>query len=77
MLIQKDETKRNIVSNDRPITRLPLVWMLLTGILTNEIYDYLEKKKLFPEEEKGCRRKCNGTGHLLFIDKMILQELRM
>ena len=76
MLIQKDKTKRNIVSNDRPITRLPLVWMLLTGILTNEIYDY-KKKKLFPEEEKGCRRKCNGTVDFLFIDKMILQELQM
>ena len=30
-----------------------------------------------PEEQKGCRRKCKGTGDLLFIDKMILQEERM
>ena len=32
---------------------------------------------LLPEEQKGCRGKCKGTGDLLFIDKMILREVRM
>ena len=32
---------------------------------------------LLPEKQKGCRRKCKGTGDLLFIDKMILQEVQM
>ena len=77
VLIQKDKTNGNIASNYWPITRLPLVWKLLTGILTDEIYDYLEKKVLLPEEQKGCRWKCKGTGDLLFIDKMILWEVRM
>ena len=27
---------------------------------TDEIYDYLEKKMLLPEEQNGCRRKCKG-----------------
>ena len=44
---------------------------------SNEIYDYLEKKMLLPEGQKGCRQKCKGTGDLLFIDKMIIQEVRM
>ena len=43
----------------------------MTGILADEIYDYSENKKLLPEEQKGCRRKCKETGDLLFIDKMI------
>ena len=60
MLIQKDKTKRNIVSNDRPITRLPLVWMLLTGILTNEIYDYLEKKSYFQRKRRGVDESVTG-----------------
>ena len=77
VLIQKDKAKGNIESNYRPITCLPLVWKLLTGILKDEIYDYLEKNILLPEEQKGCRRKCKGTGGLLFIDKTILRELRM
>ena len=77
VLIQKDKTKGNIASNYRPITCLPLVRKLLTGTLADEIYDYLEKKTLFPEKQKGCRRKYKGTGDLLFIDKMVLREVRM
>ena len=75
--MQKDKAKGNIASNYQPITCLPLVWKLLTGILEDKIYDYLEKRMLLPEEQKGCRRKCKRTSNLLFIDKMILHEERM
>ena len=51
--------------------------MLTFSVLVDEIYDYLEKKMLLPEEKKGCERKCKGTGNLLFIDKMMLWEVRM
>ena len=77
VLAQKDKAKENIASNYPPITCLPLVWKLLTSILADEIYDYLEKNMLLPEDQKRCRRKCKGTGDLLFIDKMILREVRM
>ena len=77
VLIQKDKAKGNIASNYRPITCLPLVWKLLTGILEDKIHDYLENNILLLEERKGCRRKCKRTGDLLFIDKMILREVRM
>ena len=59
------------------LTCLPLVYKLLAGILADEIYDYLEKKMILPEECKGCRRKSKGTGGLLFIGKMILCEVWM
>ena len=49
----------------------------MTGILADEINDYLEKKMLFPEEQKGCRRLFKRTGDLLLIDKMILRKVRM
>ena len=77
MLIRKDKAKRNIASNYRPITCLSLVSKLLTDILTDKIYDYLEKKMLLPKEQKGCRRKYKGKGDLLFINKMMLQEVQM
>ena len=32
---------------------------------------------LFLEEQKRCRRKWKETSDLLFIDKMILREVRM
>ena len=49
----------------------------MTSILAGEIYDYLEKKMLLPGEQKECRRKCKGTGDLMFIDNMILREVRI
>ena len=76
ILIQKDKSKGNIPCNYRPITCPPLVWKLLTGILADEIYEHLEESCVLPEEQKGCRRKCRGTGDLLFIDKMILREVK-
>ena len=42
VLTQKDKAKGNIASNYQPVTYLPLLWKLLTGILVDEIYDYLE-----------------------------------
>ena len=50
VLIQKDKTRGNIASTYRPITCLPLSWKLLTGILADEIYDYLEKKMLYRKD---------------------------
>ena len=46
-------------------------------MLADEIYDYLEKKMLLPEEQNLSRQKFKGTGDLLFIDKMILNEVRV
>ena len=56
VVLQKDEANGKIASNYRPITGLPLVWKLLTGRVKDEIYNYLEKKMLLPEEQNGCRR---------------------
>ena len=43
---------------------------------TNEIYGFLENKGLLPEEQKGCRRKSKGTGEKLYLDKLLLQEVK-
>ena len=76
MLINKDKSKGIVASNYRPITCLPLAWKLLTGRFSDEIYRYLEGQELLPVEQKGCRRKSKGTGDLLYIDKMILKEVK-
>lgn len=75
VLTQKFKAEGNIANNYRPITCLPLVCKLLTGILADEIYDYLERKML-PKEQKGCRWNCKGTSNLSFTYKMILQEVQ-
>ena len=75
-LIQKDQEKGNIPSNYRPITCLPVIWKLLTGIISEELYVYLEETNSLPKEQKGCRRHCRGTKDHLLVDKMIMRNCK-
>ena len=76
VLIVKDKDQGSLVTNFRPITCLPLMWKLLTGILADEMYNYLEEKDLLPDEQKGCRRGGRGTKDQLLIDKMIVKNCK-
>ena len=60
-LLQKDKSKRNVASNYRPITCLPLRWKLLTGVIADHIYAHLDQEKLLPEEQKGYRKGSRGN----------------
>ena len=75
MLCQKDPAKGNSVENFRPITCLPLMWKLLTGI-SGDMYCFMENENLLLEEQKGCRRKSRGAKDQLLIDKTILKDCR-
>ena len=75
-LVMKDKDKGSQVTNFRPITCLPLVWKLLTGIIAEELYGHLEKEGLFPDEQEGGRRKSRGTKDQLLIDKMIIRNCK-
>ena len=50
------------------------MWKLLTGVIAESMYGYLERNNILPEEQKGCRRKSRGTKDQLLIDKVILQD---
>ena len=50
LLLQKDESKGNAASNYRPITCLPLMRNLLTGVIADQIYAHLDHETLLPEE---------------------------
>ena len=52
------------------------MWKLFTGIMSDYLYDFLEKEKLLPEEQKGCRRKTRGTKDQLLIDKAALKDCK-
>ena len=56
VVLLKDKSKGNEVSNYRPITYLSLMWKLLTAIVADEIYNHLEDNDLLLEEQKGCHR---------------------
>ena len=50
ILKKKDKQKGKAASNYRPITCLLLVWKLLTGVIAEEIYGFLETNLLLPQE---------------------------
>ena len=37
------------------------MWKLLIGVIAKDMYDYIEKEELLPEEQKGCRKGSRGT----------------
>ena len=73
-LVQKDKSKGNVTSNYRPITCLPIMGKLLTAIISERLYNYLEETNTMPHQQKGCRRKCRGTKDQLLIDKMVMMN---
>ena len=75
-LIMKDPTKGNDVGNYRPIACLPLMWKLLTGIISEKLYLHLTSNNLLGDEQKGCRKNSRGTKDQLIIDKAILKNCR-
>ena len=52
VLCQKDPQKGIAADNYRPITCPPLIWKILTGVIAEEMYNYLEREKILPEEQK-------------------------
>ena len=76
VLIQKDATKGNIVSNYRPIACLPLMWKIFSGIFADKIYEHLMDNNCLPCEQKGGRRKTRGTKDHLLLDKFIMNEVK-
>ena len=68
--------KGNVTSNYRPITCLPLMWKLLTGVIADQMYAHLDQEKLLPEEQKGCRKGSRGTNDLLYIDRAVIKEVK-
>ena len=73
-LLQKDKSKDDVASNYRPMTCLPLMWKLLTGVIADQIYAHLDQEKLLPEEQKGCRKGSRGINDLLYIDRAVIKE---
>lgn len=56
VLIMKDPEKDTSPGNYRPIKCLPVIWKMLTGIISEEVYQYLDREDLFPEEQKGSEK---------------------
>ena len=60
--------------NYRPTTCLTTTWKLLTSILTERTYTFMENNNMFPLEQKECKKGSYGYKDLLFINKMLLEH---
>ena len=48
----------------------------LTGIISEDMYYFMENENVLPEEQKDCRMKSSGTKDQLLIDKTKLKDCR-
>ena len=76
VLCQKDRAKGNAVDNYGPISCLPLMWKLLTGIISGHLYKFLEEEKILPKEQKGFKRNSRGTKDQVLLDKAVLKDCK-
>ena len=70
----KGTKKRTAPNSYRHINCLPMMWKILTAQIMEAIYYSLTSCRLFPEEQKGCRKGPEGTAELLYIDQHFLNE---
>ena len=73
---QKDLGKGSAVDNYQSILCLLLMRKLMTIIIANSVYQYLEMYNLLPAEQKGCRTNNRETKDELLIDKMVLNHCK-
>ena len=71
-LIMKDKNKGIVASNFRQISCLPLMWKMVTGMIADNLYNYLEDSGLLPKERKGCRKRSRGAKDQLLVDRMVI-----
>ena len=72
LLPKNHETKNP--KNYRPITCLSTTYKLLTSILTERIYGFMDQHKFLPQEQKGSRKGSYGCKDQLLINRMIMEN---
>lgn len=73
-LMLKDKEKGSESENYRPIACLLTAYKLLTGIIANQIYSYLERNNLLPAEWNECCKNSEGMKDQLLTDKLVLKN---
>lgn len=74
-LLPKSQEFQN-PKNYRPITCLTTTYKILTSIITERVYTFLENNSILPGEQKGCKRNSYGCKDQLLINKMLLENCR-
>ena len=72
-LVPKKPETRN-PANYRPITCLPIIYKILTNIITNRMKHHIETNQIIPDEQKGCSNATYGTIDQLAINAMVMTD---
>ena len=75
-LIAKKEPTRN-PSNYRPITCLPVMYKILSSIVTSRMSHHINTSKIIPNEQKGNASNTYGTIDQLIINKMVMDNVKL
>ena len=54
----------------------PNLWKILTGIISDKMYESLEATRVVNEEQKGYKKGAQGANDLIFIGKLVLKEAK-
>ena len=52
------------------------MYKILTSIIAERTYTFLNEHQLLPSEQKGCKRGSYGCKDQLLINKMILEDCK-
>ena len=74
LLPKSNET--NVFKNYRSITCLSTMYIILTSIVTERIYNFLDVNNILPSEQKECKNGSYGCKDLLLINMMLLENGR-
>jgi len=74
-LIPKNGNTEN-PKNYRPLTCLPMIYKLMTSIISRHIKKYMGDENLMQKEQKGCYSRSKGCKDQLIISKAIPQECK-
>ena len=75
-LIAKKEPTRN-PSNYRLITCLPIMYKILSSIVTSRVSHHINANKIIPTEQKGNVSNTYGTIDQLIINKMVMDNVKL
>ena len=74
LLPKKEETW--IPKNYRPIACLPTTFKILTLVITDRLYNHLEKESIMTPEQRGGKKNCYGCKDQLMINNVILENCK-
>ena len=68
--------KHGSSKNYRPIACLPTTFKILTSVITDRLYNHLEKEAIMTPEQRGGKKDCYGCKDQLMINNAILENCK-